>query len=362
MSIYRKALLNKDGLETTMACQYVWGARQGHRDELILRDRDATTSSSESSGEFLNERQWCLMDYYDPISIVDNSGAVLERYRFSAFGLRSVMAADFSPRITSDYDWNFAFKGQFLDLDTGYYNYGYRYYSPDLGRWLSRDPIGEKGGNNLFAFTVNNPINFHDILGLVLIHQLSSLVITTPAQGKGGVTRPEIINVRLTSQPAAQPGSCTLQFTEVYWQIRAYVGPPQLWNEYPNGFDIQNYIFCKNRIPGKDRYNCAEGLSYQGVVVHESTHVQQFESIAVQLTTALKKAYSVCKTLPCTEADQLKKQLESNPPEEMDRAIYFPIFKASFPPKGGFTDNDIPGPGEYEANVAEWNYYNTLIR
>ncbi|WP_425606517.1 RHS repeat-associated core domain-containing protein [Prosthecobacter fusiformis] len=29
-------------------------------------------------------------------------------------------------------------------LSSGYYNYGYRYYSPELGRWLSRDPIGEE--------------------------------------------------------------------------------------------------------------------------------------------------------------------------------------------------------------------------
>lgn len=128
MSIYRKALLNKDGFEATMICQYVWGARKGHRDELILRDRDATTSSSESSGDLLDQRLWCLMDYYDPTSIVDNSGSIVERYRFSAFGLRSILGPDLSPRITSNYVWDFGFKGQFLDLDTGYYNYGFRYY------------------------------------------------------------------------------------------------------------------------------------------------------------------------------------------------------------------------------------------
>lgn len=157
--------LSAGGQDAQVVCQYVWGARSGHRDELILRD--SISGGSESSGEFGNERLWCLMDYYDPASIVDNSGAVVERYRFSAFGLRSILAPDFSPRTTSDYDWDFAFKGQFLDRDTGYYNYGYRYYSPELGRWLSRDPIGETGGNNLYAATKNNPINSVDYLGLV---------------------------------------------------------------------------------------------------------------------------------------------------------------------------------------------------
>ena len=156
-------------MDASVSCQYVWGARTGHRDELILRDSATPSSSSgsESSGEFLSERLWCLMDYYDPTSIVDNSGAVVERYRFSAFGLRSVMAPDFSARITSDYAWDFAFKGQFLDLDTGYYNYGYRYYSPELGRWLSRDPIGEDGGMNLYVFTENAPQNLLDAYGLI---------------------------------------------------------------------------------------------------------------------------------------------------------------------------------------------------
>src|ERR1035437_9271426 len=34
---------------------------------------------------------------------------------------------------------------KYLDKETGLYYYGYRFYSPQLGRWPSRDPIGEKG-------------------------------------------------------------------------------------------------------------------------------------------------------------------------------------------------------------------------
>ena len=43
--------------------------------------------------------------------------------------------------------------------------YEYRAYNPIIGRWLSRDPIGEKGGKNLFAFVDNDGINFWDDLG-----------------------------------------------------------------------------------------------------------------------------------------------------------------------------------------------------
>ena len=46
-------------------------------------------------------------------------------------------------------------------------DYGYRCYDPATGRWPSRDPIGERGGVNLYGFVGNNGVNFVDYLGLV---------------------------------------------------------------------------------------------------------------------------------------------------------------------------------------------------
>ena len=140
-------------------CQYVWGARSGHRDELILRDRDAT------GGGVLDERLYCVMDYFDPVAVVDAEGGVVERYGWTAFGRREVMGPDWSPRAGSEFGWSFGFHGQFLDVETGYYNYGYRYYVPWLGRWPNRDPIGEEGGVNLYGYTDNGGVNKLDYLG-----------------------------------------------------------------------------------------------------------------------------------------------------------------------------------------------------
>ena len=44
--------------------------------------------------------------------------------------------------------------------------YGFRYYSPTLSRWFSRDPIAEAGGDNLYACVGNNLPNLVDALGL----------------------------------------------------------------------------------------------------------------------------------------------------------------------------------------------------
>ena len=41
------------------------------------------------------------------------------------------------------------------------------YYHPDEGRWLSRDPIGELGGPNLYAYVENAPTQNKDALGLI---------------------------------------------------------------------------------------------------------------------------------------------------------------------------------------------------
>lgn len=44
----------------------------------------------------------------------------------------------------------------------------YRAYNPTVGKWLSRDPIGEKGGINLYAYVINAPLGLVDPMGLCL--------------------------------------------------------------------------------------------------------------------------------------------------------------------------------------------------
>ena len=57
-----------------------------------------------------------------------------------------MLAPDFSVRAASECGWNFLYHAEFIDALTGLYNYGYRFYHPSLGRWISRDPIGEGRG------------------------------------------------------------------------------------------------------------------------------------------------------------------------------------------------------------------------
>ena len=95
------------------------------------------------------------------IGLVDGStGARSATYVYGPFG-ESVAA--FGPAVGSN---PFRFSTKYQDAETGIYYYGYRWYCPFTGRFLSKDPIGERGGVNLYGIVGNNPANDVDALGL----------------------------------------------------------------------------------------------------------------------------------------------------------------------------------------------------
>ncbi|WP_162130813.1 RHS repeat-associated core domain-containing protein, partial [Variovorax sp. CF313] len=57
------------------------------------------------------------------------------------------------------------FQGQYWDEETGLHYNRYRYYDPFGGRFVSKDPIGVKGGFNAHAYGIN-PVEWIDPLGL----------------------------------------------------------------------------------------------------------------------------------------------------------------------------------------------------
>ena len=59
----------------------------------------------------------------------------------------------------------FRFSSEYFDEETGLVYYNYRYYNPELGRWISRAPIEEQGEYNLYRMIGNNPLYGWDDLG-----------------------------------------------------------------------------------------------------------------------------------------------------------------------------------------------------
>ena len=96
------------------------------------------------------------------------SGQIAASYEYDPLGRTLKSVGEFATQNP------FGFSGQYTDKETGLVFYGFRYYSPQTGRWLSRDPIAETGGMNLYAFVKNDPIGNIDILGLGRFSQIRS--------------------------------------------------------------------------------------------------------------------------------------------------------------------------------------------
>ena len=111
------------------------------------------------------------------VALSDNNGDIVERYGYDAYGNVSIHTSAGANGMWMDPDDDVAyasakgnpylFTGRRYDSDTALYYYRARYYSPDLGRFISADPIGYLGGLNLYSYCGNNPINWIDPYGLL---------------------------------------------------------------------------------------------------------------------------------------------------------------------------------------------------
>jgi len=100
------------------------------------------------------------------VALSNTSGAIVERYEYSAYGQTQIMSAGYELRETSDYSNPYMFTGRRLDDETGLYYYRARYYKPDISRFLQPDPIGYDDGLNMYTYVGNNPLAWTDPLGL----------------------------------------------------------------------------------------------------------------------------------------------------------------------------------------------------
>lgn len=96
-----------------------------------------------------------VMGYAD-----SGSGEIVAEFEYGPFGETIRATGPMADGL------NIRFSTKFTDLETGLLYYGYRYYNPGLGRWLSRDLIGESGGLNLYGMVDNDLGNYIDYLGL----------------------------------------------------------------------------------------------------------------------------------------------------------------------------------------------------
>jgi RHS repeat-associated protein len=129
-------------------------------DELIIRDRDATGNGA------LGERLYALQDpNWNVVALSDVAGTVVERYRYSAYGEPAFLTGAFASRDSSSYDVSTLYCGYRWDRVLESYLVRNRVLWPNVGRWDRRDPIGYRGGINLYGYVGNAPMDAVDPQG-----------------------------------------------------------------------------------------------------------------------------------------------------------------------------------------------------
>jgi len=94
-----------------------------------------------------------------------------ESYEYSSFGVLTVKNASGNAipasELASQAKNLITFTAREYIPEIGKYYYRARMYDPALGRFMQRDPIGYAGGQNLYTYCDNNPVNRIDPMGLL---------------------------------------------------------------------------------------------------------------------------------------------------------------------------------------------------
>jgi RHS repeat-associated protein len=93
-----------------------------------------------------------------PQKLIAQNGEIVWSARYDAFGKATVDIATVEN--------NLRFPGQYFDTETGLHYNWHRYYDPEIGRYLTPDPIGLDGGINLYVYVGGDPVNGVDPWGL----------------------------------------------------------------------------------------------------------------------------------------------------------------------------------------------------
>ncbi len=158
-----------NGVET----RFVVDTARGVDQVLEERDGDGNVVARHIHGlERLSVRdggreRWLLGDGLGSVHRwVDGNGTAGESYAYDVFGNVTSGPNDAN-------EW--LFTGERTDPVSGLIHLRARYYDPETGRFVSRDPIGVLGGVNCYAYGRNNPVNFTDPAGLDVVDKLFDL-------------------------------------------------------------------------------------------------------------------------------------------------------------------------------------------
>jgi RHS repeat-associated protein len=99
-------------------------------------------------------------DYGNASGTAWHDDRIVAAYEYDAYGDVDTASGNYEG------DNPFRFSRKWFDDESALGYWGYRYFSARLGRWLTRDPVEETGGDLLYAYVLNDPTNDIDSFGL----------------------------------------------------------------------------------------------------------------------------------------------------------------------------------------------------
>ncbi len=155
---------SKTTVATAIKYQYVWDLR--YIDALVLRDENKDADGDCIDGT--DQRLYYVQDAnYNVTTLVDVSGAVVERVQYDAYGKHVLYNPAWSAtQLATAYNNQILFASYRYDAESGLHQVRHRLYHASLGRWLGRDPIKFGDGQNMYQYANSRSISFVDPSGL----------------------------------------------------------------------------------------------------------------------------------------------------------------------------------------------------
>lgn len=100
----------------------------------------------------------------------DTAAQARAEYVYSVYGEVMMKSGDLADKN------NITYSTRYQEANTGLISYTYRHYSPRLKKWLSKDPIAEQGGLNLYQMVANEPVGYWDIYGYKIISDIGKTI------------------------------------------------------------------------------------------------------------------------------------------------------------------------------------------
>ncbi len=164
----------------------------------------------------------------DVVAVTNASGVVVEKRRYDDFGREEIRDAGGAVVAASPSGLEYGFQGRRRDGETGWLYFRARFYDPEVGRFLSRDPVWDAGNvGGWYTFVGNGPLSGRDPWGLQDTRSAQEALLRTVEQHASHYSR---MHNQLKKSPSTPPealravNNLYITFERMRWDLLRRLG------------------------------------------------------------------------------------------------------------------------------------------